>query len=1224
MAAGFAPDPDALQLRITARRDPAADAFDPAEFAAFKAQSGPAGAAPAPATDDAFDPSEFAAFKAGQPAASLMPTGAQDRRPPQPRMTREAFDRRFYGDVPGAGVMSYNLDTTTPLGAGLQAKADAMNTAADERLIGKPSFGNDLLSTLFGAGQSASLNGAGTVAAGFATAVGNLDKIGLPRIPGYSPRSFSDNLQRFNDLRDAYSRQAPKAALAGTIGGAVASAPFTPGLKVAQGASLGARALRYGATGAGYGAVSGGLEHWNPLDAAKGAAAGFALGAPAGLAVEKIAPKVASLTDSFLQRVGLRAAPAPRTTLLPAEEAAMRSAGLDPSGLSADQTKRHLDAFAAKGVSPAVAREAAAAEFGLPLSRGQATLDPAALALEQQSLAGQRGAKAQTIGQDFAGRQQGAVLNARDTLLQALAGGRKVIDNPARASEGVADSARRLADQTARGADQAQAQADRALAAVRGYGLPPDPIDAATTVGQSVRDAAAQGRAAYRQGYAEVAAIPGTFSPGALDRMGTRMRDRLGADVPVDDVLTPAATRALADLDRLPGLFALEPGQGPNLQQVDQLRKRLVSYHGNTGQNPTDRRAMDRILSEFDAHVHDAMDLGQFNRGAQRGAPTAAADDFPGTPSMAPADAIPMPDVPRGAPEPMGRFIARNGGIAMTGDARAADLHRAYYPGAGTLARRDGIPLDQWRVKLAEAGYLHPDETGGASARDVSDIIMDSLRAERTGAGQARYRFEDEARIGGQRAADRVADQNSDHAAMIDRQARKLEIDLEGYGLRPQDIDRAALNDAAEAMMRGEVDDAATAYDRAVARRPAPQQASSGGTVFDEAPFPAPGEGFSPPAVASSFPLSDTAPSDAMRNARGLFARHKATFSPRAAGDDAGRALRKIVDQDATPNEIAAMLYGGTREGQTGLSVRIHDRLGEALGEGHPALDAVRQGLVSKVIDGGPGDVASRLEHLLNGNGRVLAERVLTPEQRAGLEAFRVGSMRAAQARESLPDWVRRLADTGFDPNRITADLFGAGIPGSRPGQAEFARGLRSILGPESPEWSNLRQAAWLRLVQHGEAAPITPAKEAARIRAFVGGEGSGLASTMFSETERATMLRYADALKVLDLPNGGRMPDAGRTNALAGRIIDMIAGAAAFKVAGPGGIGAVAAVRPGQRIMQGGIGAARANRSFSGGAPVVPPPMPEYAPQFGSRAGAQMGLLEPRIAGERRRAGAR
>lgn len=119
-------------------------------------------------------------------------------------------------------------------------------------------------------------------------------------------------------------------------------------------------------------------------------------------------------------------------------------------------------------------------------------------------------------------------------------------------------------------------------------------------------------------------------------------------------------------------------------------------------------------------------------------------------------------------------------------------------------------------------------------------------------------------------------------------------------------------------------------------------------------------------------------------------------------------------------------------------------------------------------------------------------------------------------------------------------------------------------------------------------------------------------------------MLRYADALKVLDLPNGGRMPDAGRTNALAGRIIDMIAGAAAFKVAGPGGIGAVAAVRPGQRIMQGGIGAARANRSFSGGAPVVPPPMPEYAPQFGSRAGAQMGLLEPRIAGERRRAGAR
>ena len=106
-------------------------------------------------------------------------------------------------------------------------------------------------------------------------------------------------------------------------------------------------------------------------------------------------------------------------------------------------------------------------------------------------------------------------------------------------------------------------------------------------------------------------------TPGALDRMGSRMRDRLGPEVPIDDVLTPAAHRAIGDLDRLPGLFGLAPGEGPDLQQVDQLRKRLVAYRGNTGQNPTDRRAMDQILAHFDGHVHDAMDAGLFGQRAK-------------------------------------------------------------------------------------------------------------------------------------------------------------------------------------------------------------------------------------------------------------------------------------------------------------------------------------------------------------------------------------------------------------------------------------------------------------------------------------------------------------------------------------------------------------------------------------------------------------------------------
>ena len=72
----------------------------------------------------------------------------------------------------------------------------------------------------------------------------------------------------------------------------------------------------------------------------------------------------------------------------------------------------------------------------------------------------------------------------------------------------------------------AQRQADQALEAVRGPGLAPDVLDAAGLASQGVRDAAGQAKAAYRQGYDEVAQIPGTFALGALDRMGSRVAGR--------------------------------------------------------------------------------------------------------------------------------------------------------------------------------------------------------------------------------------------------------------------------------------------------------------------------------------------------------------------------------------------------------------------------------------------------------------------------------------------------------------------------------------------------------------------------------------------------------------------------------------------------------------------------------------------------------------------------
>ncbi|SEP09823.1 hypothetical protein SAMN02799625_04668 [Methylobacterium sp. UNC300MFChir4.1] len=604
-------------------------AFDPAEFAAFKsglaASGGARDAGPAPAAvpvADAFDPAEFASFKASRQA----PASFADRFDVAPPMSRAEAAPRV--DASGTGGPSIAQD---------QKAADAlyggMRRTADEELIGKPSAGNTALAALFGAGQGASLNIAGNAAAGVATGLGMLEGAGVPGISGYGDgkRTFAENYDRFRDLQGAYERQNPKTAVASELVGAVAATPLMPGLPVAEGANIAARATRYGLTGAGYGGAAAAIGSHDPVKTLEGAGYGAAGGAILGPIVEKVAPPVIAATSKALEpilaRFG-RGAVATETGFTPRARAVLINAGLDADRLPPELAQHIETTFAAKGETPAALREAQAAEFGLPLSRGQATQDPRALAEEGRALAGQSGPRAQAIGEEFGTRQADALAGARDRFQGMAAGSFDRIENPQAAYEAVADRARQAAQAEAERASVAQRGLDDALRAVRERGGT-DALDGASAAAQGVRDAAAQGRAGYRAAYDEVAQIPGTFAPGALDRLGSRVRDRLGADVPLNPVLTPAATRAISDLDALPGLFNLQPGEGPSLQQLDQVRKRLVAYRGTTGQNPTDRRAVDRIIAELDNHAQDAMSVGLFGQQAGGRAADVAGDGFP-------------------------------------------------------------------------------------------------------------------------------------------------------------------------------------------------------------------------------------------------------------------------------------------------------------------------------------------------------------------------------------------------------------------------------------------------------------------------------------------------------------------------------------------------------------------------------------------------------------------
>ncbi|MCJ2052621.1 hypothetical protein [Methylobacterium sp. J-070] len=1107
--------------------------FDPAEFAAFKSglSAPPQDAASAP---DAFDPAEFQAFK------------AQRQQP-------ASFSDRF-----GNGPMASTMDTSTPEGS-------ALRRTADERLVGKPSLENQVDAGLFRGSNAIGLN---------------LPRNAMAGIEALrSGKSFGDSYREVSDIEDALARQYPKTALAGTVGGIVGGAVGLPAFKAAEGAGLGARAVANALTGAAYGGISEYADTKNLRDAAGMATLGGALGAGGGYIIDKAAPVVSRL---FARNLSFRNADG---ALTDQATAALREAGIDPAAIT-PELAQHLDTtFAAKGPSVAAAREAQAAEFGLPLSRGQSMADPQVLAQEGRALAGQAGPRAQQIGEDFTARQADALAANRDRFLGMAAGDAPRIERPQEAFEAVADRARQAVQADAERASVAQRGLDDALRGVRGRG-DVDALDGATLAAQGVRDAAAQGKAAYRAAYDDVAAYPHQFDPGALDMLGGHVRSRLGADVPLDDRLTPAATRAIADLDAVPQIFNLAPGEGPNLQQVDQLRKRLGALYGSTAQNPTDRRALGRIMEEFDNHLSDAAGAGLLNRPTPRAAAGLAADGFPGAASLD-ASSVPFPaagGAPAGKSEPLTHYLARNDGIRLDDDARAADLGRVMTP-YGPLGRKAGRPIEDFRDQLASEGFLRPDSADGMISRRIGDEVHDLIGLERS--GQPVYRLADLSRGGAPAdVGGRLADQSAAYAERLAPFRQQVVDDLASVGVRARDMDPAHLDDASQRLFRGEHDTGADAYEAAVLGRDAGGP-GGGRATPDAAPF----DGATAPAASDALPIGDTAPLEAMQRARGLFREYQQTFKPRGPGDTAGANLRRIVERDASPNEIASMLFGSTTGRVSPGQMQTLARLRDAVGADSEPWAAVQRGLIARHLGGEGQDLGRRLDYLLRGEGRSLTP-FLSQEQRAGLGQLRAAVQQAENAGRPTPTWAAYLERTGFDPNAVGRSLFGSsGTIGAKPGAASEARAAKAFLGADSQEWSGLRQAAVQRLLDPATSAT----RMIAGLRDFTDGAGKGVASTLFNADELSHLRRFAGALQATVRPDGtikpGAAGEAGR-KAVA-KAMDLIAGAIAFKVGGLGAAAGTYGAKVGTRAVMGGIGAASARRSFEGGAPRLPAPPP-------------------------------
>lgn len=393
-------------------------------------------------------------------------------------------------------------------------------------------------------------------------------------------KSFSQNYDRYKAAEEALGRQNPISSTAGTALGVAGGAVLLPG--IGGGATMLGRAGRAAGTGAIYGGVGELLDSKDPINAAVATGLGAGLGFVAAPVAEKIVGIVSKYVRSgktdikFLNADG---------SLTDEAAAAARSAGVDPSEFQQVLTNAYAKKFTERGATPATARDAAADEFGIRLSPGQSTGDFTRSKYEQDAARGGYGPFATKAARNFFDEQNAQVGAAKGAFNERFAGGSPVA--------GSVD-------------------------------------DAASTVGQGVRNAANEAKATFKGQYKDAFNEQGQFNDIAFRNVGDRIKANLSngeAPIIIDDVTTPIAARALKDLDNISSLRvqnladphgAPNPSEivGINLKGVEQSRKRLVAFYNAAKSNPNaaaDRRAIQGIIKSFDDEIEQSMATGLFS-----------------------------------------------------------------------------------------------------------------------------------------------------------------------------------------------------------------------------------------------------------------------------------------------------------------------------------------------------------------------------------------------------------------------------------------------------------------------------------------------------------------------------------------------------------------------------------------------------------------------------------
>jgi hypothetical protein len=302
-------------------------------------------------------------------------------------------------------------------------------------------------------------------------------------------------------------------------------------------------------------------------------------------------------------------------------------------------------------------------------------------------------------------------------------------------------------------------------------------------------------------------------------------------------------------------------------------------------------------------------------------------------------------------------------------------------------------------------------------------------------------------------------------------------------------------------------------------------------------------------AISNGLFSGDSRALGAIQQARAAYSRYARQFRPQQSGDDVGTAMRRIIDRNATPEEIANMIVGSGRIGNSGLPVRMADRLEEVLGRDSEAWSTIRQAIwqrASQVRSEAGGVNTQGINDLVNSS---LGRRVFSDAERNAMRTHSVAvrtlddvieNLGATQAARRAQDEYqrifggqdiggqqarvfRRIIDGTAAPEETTQAIFST-ISGN-PGNARRVIGaIEGIVGRDSETMALVRDEVWRRLTQNA-ATKDQPGyqKVSQAIGEFLEGRGRSVATMLYTPEEIALMQRYQAVLKRLVIPKNAR-----------------------------------------------------------------------------------------------------